>query len=248
MMCAAARATAAMSSSPCCAACWRVSRHEGGLHPEWPSGRLERSSDHPAGGGAARRSRSHRHQGRLRRGRLWRLHGAARRTADLFLPGGHGPGRRPAGRDGRGARRRQRRAERAAEILPRPWRRPVRHLHAGHADGGRGPAAAEVAAQSRRGRGRVGRRALPLHRLRQDRRRRHGRRRRRCRPRRRPAPRSARASPGSTGWPRSRDATSSAPTGFRPMRCGSAWCARRTRGRASRWAIWRRFAGGWPPC
>jgi aldehyde oxidoreductase len=43
-------------------------------------------------------------------------------------------------------------------------------------------------------------------------------------------------------------ATCSAPTPFRPMRYGSASCARRMRGRASRWVTWRRSAGAWPPC
>ena len=46
-----------------------------------------------------------------------------------------------AGRDGRGPRRRQRQLTALQKSLPRPWRRPVRHLHAGHADGGRGSAA-----------------------------------------------------------------------------------------------------------
>ena len=59
------------------------------------AGRLGRSAGHAPGRRAARRSRPDRHQGRLRRRRLRRLHGAARRPAGLLLPGGDGPGRRP---------------------------------------------------------------------------------------------------------------------------------------------------------
>ena len=139
------------------------------------AGGLERSAGHAAGRGAARRSRAHRHQGRLRCRRLRRLHRAARRPAGLRLPGRDGPGRGSRGRDGRGPGRRRWHAGGTAEIVSRPWRRPMRHLHARHADGGRGTAAPDVARPSRaRGRGCAGRRALPLHRLRQDRRCRDG--------------------------------------------------------------------------
>ena len=95
--CAAARPIAATPSSPCCAACWTASRHEGGLHPErpgtaaWHGPPVTRLAP-----GVARRSRSHRHQGRLRCRRLRRLHGAARRTrrsAPAWSPMGQVEGR-----------------------------------------------------------------------------------------------------------------------------------------------------------
>ena len=54
-----------------------------------------------AGRHAARRAGSHRHQDRLRRGRLRRLHGAARRRAGVRLPGADGAGRGRVDRDGR---------------------------------------------------------------------------------------------------------------------------------------------------
>ena len=59
-----------------------------------------------------------------------------------------------------------------------------------------------------------------------------------------PARRSARACSGSTACPRSPAATSSAPTPFRPMRCGSASCARRMR--SARFALGRPGAAA-PP-
>ena len=140
--CAAARPIAATPSSPCCAACWRASRHEGGLHPERPGRRR----------GTARRSR-----GWPRRCATISVSPAPRsaatpataaparccstdgRSAPAWSPMGQVEGRRD--RDGRGPGRRRRRADGTAKILPRPWRRPMRHLHAGHADGGRGTVA-----------------------------------------------------------------------------------------------------------
>ena len=71
--------------------------------------------------------------------------------------------------DGRGAGARMA-ARRAAGSLPSPWRCPMRHLHAGHADGGGELLRAQCQAEPRRGRGCDRRRALPLHRLSQDRR------------------------------------------------------------------------------
>ncbi len=199
--CAAARPIGGTRSSPCCAGSWRASRDDGRLHPERQAGRLGGSADHAPRRGTARRSRTHRHQGRLRCRRLRRLHRPARPSAGLRLPGGHGPGRRPHGRDRRGPGRRQRHAGGPADIVSRPWRGAVRHLHARHADGGPGASGQDGAADARRGRGCAGRRAVPLHRLRQDRRCRHG-----CdgiaaRRRRRPAAPSVRGWRGSMASP-----------------------------------------------
>ena len=58
----------------------------------------------------------------------------------------------------------------AAARLRRSRRRPVRHLHARHADGRGGAAAQQRGAERSRRAGRARRRALPLHRLPQDRR------------------------------------------------------------------------------
>ena len=115
---------------------------------------------------AARRAQAHRHQGRLRRRRLRRLHGAARRRAGLRVPRACGFGRRPFGADRRGPRQWQ--AVGAAGLLPRAWRGAMRHLHARPAGDGDGAAGKECAALRDRGQGCARRRALPLHRLSQD--------------------------------------------------------------------------------
>ena len=106
------------------------------------------------------------------------------------------------GRHDRGPRPTAARPRRRLQAcLPAPWRRAMRHLHAG--DAGRRDArcsSAEPRPTRERVRGRARRRALPLHRLSQDRRR--GARCRRdrpdARPRRRRARPSAPASPAST--------------------------------------------------
>ena len=126
-----------------------------------------RPSRHAAFGGAARSSSADRHQGRLRRRRLRRLHRAARRRAGLRLPRA---GRRrvagSCGAHGRGPC--QRKTVGAAGVLPRAWRGAMRHLHAGPA-GRRDRAAGDnSAARRNRGQGRAWRRPLPLHRLPQD--------------------------------------------------------------------------------
>ena len=177
---------------------------------------LERSAGHAAGRGAARRSRPHRHQDRLRCRRLRRLHGAARRPAGLRLPGGDGPGRGPR------ASRRSKASPAATARSPRCSKSFLEHgaAQCGICTPGMLMAAQELlratAQPSRaRGRGCAGRRALPLHRLQQDRRCGDGRRRAgadACA--RRPARRSVRASPRVDGTPRSRAATCSAPMPF----------------------------------
>ena len=150
----------------------------------------------------ARRARPDRHQDRLRRRRLRRLHGAARWRAGLRLPGAVRPGRGPRGDDRRRAsaasgssstrcRRRSSRTARpnAASARPACWWPPPRLL-----------------AAQRRSRprhevdGRARRRAVPLHRLPQDHRGGAGAPTRTAagRARRRRARRSARAWRGST--------------------------------------------------
>ena len=137
---------------------------------------------------AARRPRPHRHEGRLPRRRLRRLHGAARRRAGVRVHRRARLVRGPRRHDGRRPGRGRRHAVAAAAGLRRPRRGAVRRLHAGHADERRGAAAREPAAWRSRGAGRARRRALPLHRLPQDRRgRARGRRRAVRRPSRRPA-------------------------------------------------------------
>ena len=98
----------------------------------------QRAADTASVLGAARRARPDRHQGRLRRRRLRRLHRPARRRAGLRLPGS---GSRCCGP--RGAHRRracQRQIVGAAGLLPRAWRRAMRHLHAGLPGCGHGAA------------------------------------------------------------------------------------------------------------
>ena len=75
------------------------------------------------------------HQGRLQRRRLRGLHVAARWPPGLRLHGGGGAGAGPRGGHRRGPERRRR--ERAAAGVSHARRRPMRHLHAGHADGSR---------------------------------------------------------------------------------------------------------------
>ena len=163
--------------------------------------------------GAARRVRPDRHQGRLRCRRLRRLHRAARRRAGLRLPGGGGPGRRPRGRDDRGLAAGIRHDSAPAGAF----------LHHGAAQCGICTPGMLVAATAlldrnpeptrERRHGCARRRALPLHRLSQDRRRvldggGHG-----VAPNaRRRGRRSAHASTGSTASARSTARRSSAPT------------------------------------
>ena len=91
------------------------------------------ASDEAAARRAARGLRAHRHQGRLRRRRVRRVHGAARRRAGELVPRARGAGRRRARDDDRGARR----APSAAARVRRARRRAVRHLHARDDHGGR---------------------------------------------------------------------------------------------------------------
>ena len=172
------------------------------------------------------RARLVRRQEGLRRGRLRRLHGLARRHAGPQLPGPRLPGRRPRGHDDRGARAGRRAAPDAAGVPRRPGV-PVRLLHGRHDHDGGQP--------RRRGAGRSAARAqgqpLPVHRLPRDRGR-HPRRRVRRGRRRRPAP-AARACTIRSDRRSSRAAPATRSTSPWTACSTSRSCARRTRTPAS---------------
>src|SRR5262245_5164085 len=115
------------------------------------------------------RSRAHRLQGRLRGGRVRRMHGAARRQDDQLVHRAGGLRRRPRGHDRRRPRRGRATASGPASLHGRR-RISVRHLHPGPGRGGQGPARRKPAPE-RDGDPRVdARQSLPVHRLLQDRR------------------------------------------------------------------------------
>ena len=149
----------------------RAARHESRSRHDRLRGQRRRRLGQRAAGqkavlGAPRRARPDRHQGRLRRRRLRRLHRPARRRSGLRLPGSGGRRCRPRGAHRR--RPRQRQIVCAAGLLPRAWRRAMRHLHAGFPGGGHGAARAKRRAVRAGGPRCAGRCALPLHRLPQD--------------------------------------------------------------------------------
>ena len=121
----------------------------------------------------------------------------------------------------------------AARRVPGARRGAVRHLHARHAHGRRRRPGPRSARRPGRDRGRARRRAVPLHRLREDRGRGAGRgaRRQRLRAGRRAGRRSGRRAHRPRGRPAEgrRGRSGSAPTTRRRTRCGFAWSARRTR-------------------
>ncbi len=80
------------------------------------------------------RARLDRHPCRLRARHLRRLHRADRRARHALLPDARGPGRRPRGQNRGIACRARRRAQSAANGVPRPSRAAMRLLHAGHLD------------------------------------------------------------------------------------------------------------------
>ena len=84
---------------------------------------------------AARGPRPDRHQGGLWRRGVRRVHGAARRGAGRFVPRAGLPGGWRGDRTVEGLAPRSGRARPPPAGLPPDRRRPVRHLHAGHADG-----------------------------------------------------------------------------------------------------------------
>ena len=77
------------------------------LHGQRRPGRGRRARDAPPARRPARGARPDRHEGGLRRGRVRRLHGPARRRAGRFVPRPDLPGRRRGRRDGRGPARRR---------------------------------------------------------------------------------------------------------------------------------------------
>ena len=124
---------------------------------------------------AARSARPQGHQGRLRRGRLRRLHrraGARRRPArgDEFLHRDAGPDGRPVDPHGRGLARQGRRAASGAARDGRGRRHAMRLLHAGLRDVGLRLCVGRRAGRSRDHPRCAGRQSLPLHRLSADRR------------------------------------------------------------------------------
>ena len=125
-------------------------------------------ADDAAGRLPARDRGPHRHQARLRRRRMRRLHGAGRRRAAPRLPDAGRELRRTPHRDDREPRRTGRPDERAAAGLPREARHAVRLLHARHDHERRGAAAHESAADRGRDPRGARRQPVPLHRLRQD--------------------------------------------------------------------------------
>ena len=157
-----------------------------------------------------------------------------------------GAGRRPRGRRRSKGWPRDGALDPIAAGVLAPRRGAVRHLHAGHADGGQRSAGAQRRSPTRR---RCSMRwaaccaAAPAI-ARSSRRcwmsRRRGGTTRRSRATRRPVPPSARAWPRSTAPPRSPAPSASAPTTGRPTRWCCAPCARRIIARASRSAISRR--------
>src|SRR5215210_6010388 len=121
----------------------------------------------------SRRSGPHGHPRRLRHGQLRRLHRHLRRHGDQELHDARRPGGRRCDRDRRGAVR-QRRAPSAPEGLRGDPRAPVRLLHPGNADEREAPTRAQSRAHREGDPARAAGKHLPLHRLRQHRRRRPG--------------------------------------------------------------------------
>ena len=138
----------------------RASPHR--VHAQREAGVGARASAEAAARRAARGLRPDRHQGRLRRRRVRRVHGAARRTGRQLVPRAGRAGGGREGGDDRGA-------EAAAHPLQRAFvearRRAVRHLHAGHDHGGRRAGTAPDARRRAHG---PRRQHLPLHRVRGD--------------------------------------------------------------------------------
>src|SRR5881296_1647753 len=141
--------------------------------PQRQAARGRRAPQPDAARAAARDARHLRRQGRLRRGRVRRLHGAARRPAGVVVPGAGRRLARPRGDDAAGPRARRRPAPAAGRVRA-PRRRAVRLLHARNApDRARLPGA-RAAPRPRRHPRRARRQPLPLHGLHEDRRRRRG--------------------------------------------------------------------------
>src|SRR5262249_26595754 len=107
-----------------------------------------------------------RHQGRMRRGRVRGVHGAARRRARPRLPRAGGPAGGADAPDHRG--RRGRRARSAPGRVRRSRGRPVRILHAGHDPGGESAPRREPGTHRARGPRGPGRQPLPVYRICQD--------------------------------------------------------------------------------
>ena len=114
-------------------------------------------------------ARRDRHPCRLRARHLRRLHRADRRRRHALLPHARGTGRRPRGQNRGIARRGRRRAQSAANRVPRPSRAAMRLLHARHIDVVHRLPRPQSAPDHRRNPRSLVRPPLPLHRLRRDR-------------------------------------------------------------------------------
>ena len=138
-----------------CAARHRAPRsalHEVAFRVNGAARRVAGDRGAPARRCAARRARPDRHEDRLQRRRLRRLHRAARRRAGLRLPrrrSARSKGRSVTTVEGLAACGRQ--LDRAAARIPRARRGAMRDLHAGHADGGDRSAGAHAAPERSRG-------------------------------------------------------------------------------------------------
>ena len=131
------------------------------------AGRAARPPDGPPARRPAPRAAAHRHEGRLRRGRVRRLLGARRRRAREQLPRAAAARRRDVDHDDRG-RRHGRAAARRAGGVHRARRRAVRHLHAGHGARRGDAPRADTRAVARRHPHRARRQPVPVHRLHAD--------------------------------------------------------------------------------
>ena len=187
---------------------------------------------------AARAHRADRHQGRLRQRQLRHLHGAGRRCRGQCLPGARPRGARARHRYHRGLVVARRAASDPARAR-RAWRHAMRLLHAGHRAVRQGAARRQPQSHAARRPPRHRRQHLPLHGLRQDRRRdlaaprqarehrRHGTNQAR--------PQVGRQAAAARRCPRARDrrARSTRPTSSCPAWCTRRCCAARTRMPAS---------------
>ena len=152
-------------------------------HDQRPQGVARGQAAFAAARFPARRSQSHRQQGRLRRRRMRHLFGVRRWRADEVLPDAGGEGARRADRHHRSRSPNRANCQRAAESLSQGRRQPVRLLHSRHGDGGDRGAARQSVCRPRGDQGAARRQYLPLHRLSENLRRRRAGARRAERPR-----------------------------------------------------------------
>ena len=134
---------------------------------EWRRARSSRATHEASARRAARRPASDRDQGRLRRRRMRIVFRAHERRTRKQLPRTCVAGGRRM-RANRGRSRSGRQNASVAAGVPRLWRRAMRHLHAGHADGRYASARAQSASDHGGNSRRPCRESLPMHRLHPD--------------------------------------------------------------------------------